>query len=193
MEEPGADACASAMRIFEALPEGATKDNLRQWADHFHKVGCYTREKSLVATLANMEELARGPPSPLDTPPGDARRTFQMLPEGQCKMFVRQFADQLQRNGRNVEDAQTEAQRLSIEDFPETWVIIRGMQDRPWDANDIALAQRSAEIAVQLRLALTSAIHRDEQHPERPDLGAAKGAGKGFLPFQGGGRSLGEL
>ena len=107
-------------------------------------------------------------------------------------MFVRQFADLLQRNGRNAQDAQAEAQRQSIEDSPETWVILRGMQDRPWDANDIALALRSAQIAMQLREALTSAAHGDEQHPERPAVRAAKGAGKGFLPFLGGGRSLGE-
>ena len=113
-----------------------------------------------------------------------------MLPEGQCKDFVRECAHQLQRNGRNVEAAQAEAQRQAIEDFPETWVIVRGMQDRPWDANDIALAIRSAEVVVQLRQALTSAIHGGEQHPDRPD--AREGAGNGFLPFQGGGRSLGE-
>ena len=113
-----------------------------------------------------------------------------MLPEGQCKDFVRECAHQLQRNGRNVEAAQAEAQRQSIKDFLETWLIVRGMQDRPWDANDIALALRSAEVAVQLRQALTGAIHGGEQRPDRPD--AREGAGNGYLPFQGGGRSLGE-
>ncbi len=194
-QEPDAQAVASAMRIFEGLPEdGAThgKDILREWAAYFHEVGCYTRDKSLVLMVANMDELKmRGPPLNV-TPRGEARRTFRMMPDGQCKAFVREYAEQLQREGWRVEDAMQAAQRQSIEDYPETWVIIRGMQHGPWDANDIALALRSAQTAVQLRQSLTDAAHGDEQRPERPDVRAAKGAGKGFVPFQGAGRSLGE-
>ena len=139
-----------------------------------------------------MDELkTRWPPLNV-TPCGEARRTFRMMPDGQCKTFVRKYAEQLQRGGRHVEDAMKAAQMQSLEDFPETWVILRGMQERPWDADDIALALRSAQMAVQLRQSLTSAAHGVELHPERPDVRAAKGAGKGFRPFQGAGQSLGE-
>ena len=180
--EPDAQAVTTAMRVFETLPEDATKDILREWAAFLHEVGCYTRDKSLALTVANMDELKTRRPPLNVTPCGEARRTFRMMPDGQCKTFVREYAEQLQRGGRHVEDAMKAAQMQSLEDFPETWVIIRGLQDRPWDANDIALALRSAEVAVQLRQALTNAVHGDEQ---RPTSTVEKGAGKGFAAFHG--------
>ena len=66
---------------------------------------------------------------------------------------------------------------------------VRGLQGRPWDADGIALALRNAEVAVQLRQALTSAVHGDEQ---RPTGNIEKGAGNGFVAFHGAGQSLGE-
>jgi hypothetical protein len=183
--EPDAQAVRSAMALFEAMPEGSAKCVLREWASLFHEVGCYTRDKSLVGAVANMEDLSRPPSAAhahLLLPQGEARRTFRMMPDGQCKSFVREYAEQLQRAGRPVEDAMQEAQRQSLEDYPETWVIVRGLQGRPWDANDIALALRSAEVAVQLRQALTNAVHGDEQ---RPTSTVEKGAGKGFTAFHG--------
>ena len=68
-------------------------------------------------------------------------------------------------------------------------MIVRGLQGRPWGAIDVALALRSAEVAVQLRQALTSAVHSDEQ---RPTGNIEKGTGKGFVVFHGAGQSLGE-
>ena len=183
--EPDAQAVRSAMALFEAMPEGSAKCVLREWASLFHEVGCYTRDKSLVGAVANMEVLSHPPSAAHDhflLPQGEARKTFRMMPDGQCKTFVREYAEQLQRGGRHVEDAMKAAQMQSLEDFPETWVIIRGLQDQPWDANDIALALRSAEVAVQLRQALTNAVHGDEQ---RPTSTVEKGAGKGFTAFHG--------
>ena len=68
-------------------------------------------------------------------------------------------------------------------------MIVRGLQGRPWDANDIALALRSAEVAVQLRQALTNAVHGDQQ---RPTSNVEKGAGKGSTAFNGVGQRLGD-
>ena len=190
--EPDVEAVASAMACFEAMPEGSTKCVLREWALLFHEVGCYTRDKSLVCAVVNMEDLARPPSAAhahLLLPHGEARRTFRMMPDGQCKSFVREYAEQLQRAGRHVEDAMQAAQWQSLEDYPETWVIMRGMRSRPWDANDIALALRCADMAAQLRQALTSTVHGAEQ---RPGDHMEKGSGKGFVAFRGSGHSLGE-
>ena len=59
--EPDAQAVRSAMALFEAMPEGSAKCVLREWASLFHEVGCYTRDKSLVGAVANMEDLSRPP------------------------------------------------------------------------------------------------------------------------------------
>ena len=58
------------------------------------------------------------------------------------------------------------------------------------DVSLIIAVLRSAEVTVQLRQALTGAIHGGEERPNRPET--REGAGNGILPFQGGGRSLGE-
>ena len=84
MEEPGAQAVASTMRIFEAFPAGATKEILGEWAAYFHKVGCYTPERCFCAALANMDELTFAPRLDV-TPSGEARRTFRTMPDGPCK------------------------------------------------------------------------------------------------------------
>ena len=54
--EPDQDAYWAAVRLFESLPEGMRKDNLRAWCEHLHKEGV-SKEKTLVACVANVDTL----------------------------------------------------------------------------------------------------------------------------------------
>ena len=111
------------------------------------------------------------------------RQTFERMPEGICKRFVRASAEHLDEDGRIIGLAAALEQSLEL--FPETWVTMRGMQNRPWVQNDINLALRTAEVAAQLREEFFNLLDAGSQSPP-------KGTGKGFTAFSGNGHMLGE-
>ena len=60
--EPDEDAYWAAVFLFERLPEGMRKDNLRAWCEHLHTEGV-SKEKTLVACVANVDSLCETHPT----------------------------------------------------------------------------------------------------------------------------------
>ena len=60
--EPDEDAYWAAVFVFERLPEGMRKDNLRAWCEHLHTEGV-SKEKTLVACVANVDSLCETHPT----------------------------------------------------------------------------------------------------------------------------------
>ena len=105
------------------------------------------------------------------------RRSFEEMPPGYCKDFVRGRADNLLREGHSMVDAMAKALAESLTYFPEVWVLMRGLQDRNWSPNDIQIALQSAAEAMDLR---REAIDwRQAKAEERGEIVKGKGKGKG--------------
>ena len=79
------------------------------------------------------------------------RRTFEELPEGTGKDFVRMLASNLLREGGSMEDAMEQALTEAAPLFPEMMLVVRCRQDRPFDRSDIFFANQTAMAAMQLR------------------------------------------
>ena len=90
--------------------------------------------------------------SPLSS--AQLRQSFESLPQGYCKEFVRGRADQLLRQGQSMETAMQTAIFESFDHFPEVWVVIRAERTSPesWEPNDIGLAVRAAVAAMEVRV-----------------------------------------
>ena len=155
LEESNEQVIDSAVRMMDNIPDGVAKKNLYMWMSHIRYVGCYTKHKTFAVVAAHIDFHMDNSPYILNgvMPSGEARRTFRMMPESQCKRFVRECSDQLQQDGMSVEDAMRAALMRSIKKFAETWrVILCGIEEGPWNVNDIEIALRSAELAVELSL-----------------------------------------
>ena len=138
------------------------------------------------------------------------RCTFEVMPSGRCKDFVRGRADNLLREGHSMEAALEKAFEESFTYFPEIWVIMRARQDLNWSVDDIQLAINSAVDAKTFHeevLEWREALERGEIVKGKGKgkgeegiifQGAAhaetngKGKGKDFSPFSGEGRCLNE-
>ena len=74
MPEPGTQEVSFAMRAFEALRESPYANmvpKLQEWCKYFHDIRGWTKEKTIVVVVANVDSLVvASPPSTLDAETG---------------------------------------------------------------------------------------------------------------------------
>ena len=136
------------------------------------------------------------------------RRTFEELPEGCGKDFVRMLASNLLREGGSMEDAMEQALMKAAEHFPEVMLIVRCKQDRPFERSDLFMIEEMAKFTMELRdesVAWYEALRSGEivkgrgkgvtPEPSSDEEEAApsgKGSGKGFTAFSGSGHRMSD-
>ena len=79
------------------------------------------------------------------------RRTFEELPEGTGKDFVRMLASNLLREGGSMEDAMEQALTEAAPLFPEMMLVVRCRQDRPFERSDVFMIEETAMVAMEFR------------------------------------------
>ena len=90
MEEPCELTEFKGFLARQKIQDDVNRKNLMVWTRFIRDLGCYTWNKSFVLaekTIALMTKFERDVPMKL--PSGEARRTFRMMPESQCKEYAR--------------------------------------------------------------------------------------------------------
>ena len=136
------------------------------------------------------------------------RRTFEELPAGYGRDFVRGRADTLLRQGGSMEDAMEQALTEAARLFPEVMLIVRCKQDRPFERSDVFMIEETAMAAMELRqesidwrAALASGeivkgrgkgVTPEPSSDEEEAAPSGKGSGKGFTAFSGSGHRMSD-
>ena len=136
------------------------------------------------------------------------RRTFEELPEGTGKDFVRMLASNLLREGGSMEDAMEQALTEAADLFPEMLLVVRCRQDRPFERSDVFMIEETAMAAMELRqesidwrAALASGeivkgrgkgVTPEPSSDEEEAAPSGKGSGKGFTAFSGSGHRMSD-
>ena len=155
VKEPSKDVvkAASARLIFKDMPYDMN-EKMVMWINFIRDVGCYTQNKAIALVARNIDFHTNCAPCVHSfMPSGEARRTFRMIPESNCKYMVRRWCEKHQQKGESVEDAMRIALNRSFDLFEDIWwVMLRGTEEGPWNKTDVIIALASARVAVQLSL-----------------------------------------